>query len=170
MSRNKNLIFIIAVLLLTNIAVLLYFLAFKKPQKRTMRTGGRGEGISELLQKEVGFTDDQVAQYKQLKEQQKQKMRPLVEEMRKAKDSLFRLMSDSTLSDSVINNIASNIGDRQSTLDLQTFIHFREVRNLCSSEEQKVKYDSAILKMFRKMGSTMKKGDGDNSTKDNQKN
>ena len=163
-SRNKNLIFIIAVLLLTNIAVLVYFLWLKKPEE-PKRNSGHGSGLTEMLQQEVGFDENQIAQYKQLKEAQWKTIRPLFDEMRKAKDSLFRLMSDSTVSDSIINNAADVIGKKQRALDLQTFNHFKKVRTLCITPEQQVKYDSAVLRMFRKMGKPARKGEADKGDK-----
>ena len=150
-SRNKNLVFIIAVLLLTNIAVLGYFLWYKKPAQDPKRIDRPGMMI-EALQKEVGFNDAQMEQYKQLKDQQRETVRPLFDEMRKAKENLFRLMSDSLASDSSIEAAANVIAQQQKALDKQTLNHFRRVRALCSSLDQQVKYDSAVLRMFRKMG------------------
>lgn len=148
--RNKNLLFIIAALLLTNIAVLLYFLWIKpcdhKPDSQ------KRNSMTEMLQKEVGFTDEQVGQYKQLKEEQKASIRPMFDEMRKAKDSLFRLLSDPGINDSTINKVSDLIAQKQKALDLQTFNHFKKVRALCSTPEQRTKYDSMVLRMFRKMG------------------
>lgn len=157
-SRNKNLIFIIAVLLLTNIAVLVYFLAWKKPGER-MRGPDRKGGFVEILEKEVGFDETQVARYHSMKQEQREKVRPLYDEMRKAKDSLFRLMSDPTVTDSVISHAGDVIAQRQKALDLQTFQHFRRVRELCANPDQQVKYDSAILRMFRKMARPARKPD-----------
>lgn len=162
-SRNKNLVFIIAVLLLTNIAVLVYFLAFKKHPDP--KTGGPRTGLTDMLQTEVGFNDDQVAQYKQLKEQQREKIRPLFDEMRKAKDNLFKLMGDSTVSDSMISIAADAIAQRQKMLDLETFSHFKKVRALCATPEQQVKYDSAVLRMFRKMGKPARRNEASKQEK-----
>jgi protein CpxP len=160
-SRNRNLIFIIAFLLLTNIGVLAYFLWFKdggkqhgaEPQKRT--------GMMEILQSEVDFTPGQIEQYKQLKEKQKAASKPMYDDMRKAKDNLFRLMGDSTVSDSTIKQAAEAIGQQQREIDLQAFSHFKQVRALCTSTEQAVKYDSAVLRMFRRMGKPPAKKEGD---------
>lgn len=150
-NRNKNLVFIIAVLLLTNIAVLGYFLWYKKPEQGTKRTDRPGMMI-EALQKEVGFTNAQMEQYKLLKDQQKESLRPLFDEMRKAKENLFGLMGDSLSNDSTIEAAANQVATQQKALDLQTLNHFKRVRALCTSPDQQVKYDSAVLRMFRKMG------------------
>lgn len=153
-SGNKTLLFIIAALLLTNIAVLVYFLRKndQEPDK-----SHRGAGLTELLLNDVGFSNDQVEQYKQLKERQRETIRPMFDEMRKAKDSLFRLMSDSTVSDSVINNAANVIAEKQKAIELQAFAHFKRVRGICRNPVQLEKYDSAILRMFRKIGRPAKK-------------
>ncbi len=150
-SRNKNLVFIIAVLLLTNLAVLGYFLWYKKPAPREKRTDRPGMMV-EALQKEVGFTDAQMEQYKLLKDQQRETVKPLFDEMRKAKENLFILMSDSLANDSAVQSAANVIATHQKNLDLQALNHFKRVRALCSNPDQQVKYDSAVLRMFRKMG------------------
>lgn len=155
-SRNKNLIFLVAVLLLTNIAVLAYFLWFKKPETKRPHTDRTGMFI-EMLQKEVGFTDAQIEEYKKLKDQRKESGRPLFDEMRKAKESLFSLMTDTLASDSTIQAAADLIAAQQKALDVQTLNHFKKIRALCSNPEQQVKYDSAVLQMFRKMGKPPKR-------------
>ena len=157
-SRNKNLIFIIAVLLLTNIAVLGYFLWFKKPGQPRHQPN-RALVFMQMLQKEVGFTDTQLEQYKQLKDQRREAARPMFDEMRKAKENLFKLVSDSTVSDSAIQATANIIAEQQKALDIETLNHFKKIRALCNTAEQQVKYDSAVLRMIRKMGKPIKKAD-----------
>ena len=150
-SKNRPLIFIIAVLLLTNIAVLGYFLWFKKDHPSGGNNDRGRNGIATALQKEVGFSDEQVAQYKQLKDEQSKKFRPLFEDMRKSKDSLFRLLGNQSINDSVVNNIAEVISQKQKTIDVEMFNHFKKVRRLCTPD-QLPKYDSLIQRMMRKMG------------------
>jgi Spy/CpxP family protein refolding chaperone len=155
-SRNKNLLFIIAALLLTNIAVLAYFLWIKQPEPKRTGPDNKREGMAGKLKEEVGFNDEQTAQYKQLKDQQWATVRPMFDEMRKAKDSLFRLLSDPNVNDSIINKVSDVIAQKQKALDLQTFNHFKKVRALCTPEQQS-KYDSMVQRMFRRMGKPMRK-------------
>jgi len=163
-SRNKNLLFIIAILLLTNIAVLVYFLSNKTHEVKKPGSG-RSNGLTEVLQSEVGFNTEQLAKYESMRDQQRESIKPLFEGMRKAKDSLFRLMGDTTINDSVINDAANAIAQRQRMLDLQTFAHFKRVRALCTDADQQVKYDSAVLRMFRKMGKPSRRGEQDKQEK-----
>ncbi len=147
--RNRNLLIIIGVLLLTNIAVLVYFLGQKKLARPSH--GEEKIGMSEMLQKEAGFSDEQIAQYKQLKEKQKETIRPMYDDMRKAKDSLFKLLSYPETSDSVLSRVADVIAQKQKALDMQTFSYFKRLRTLCTPEQQP-KYDSVIQRVFKKMG------------------
>src|SRR5258705_7101521 len=164
-SRNRNLIFIIAALLLTNIAVLAYFLWIKKPEHRRDDQNERPKiGMDIRLRDSVGFNDEQVAQFRKLKDENWAALRPMFDEMRKAKDNLFRLLSDSNVSDSAINKASDVIAEKQKALDLQTFNHFRRVRAICTPEQQ-VKYDSLIQRMFRKMGKPIHRNDKDKEEK-----
>ena len=149
--RNRNLLIIIAVLLLTNVAVLVYFLGQNKKDKATPPADAGRPPVVEMLQNEVGFDDEQTARYKELKEKQREKIRPMYDDMRKVKDSLFRLLSFPETSDSVLNQITDAIALKQKAIDLQTFNHFKRVRLLCK-EDQLTKYDSMVVRMFRKMG------------------
>ena len=65
---NRNLLIIIGVLLITNIAMLVYFLSDKKSAKPAEQAKDNRTGVAEMLQEDVGFTDDQIAKYKTLKE------------------------------------------------------------------------------------------------------
>ena len=86
-----------------------------------------------------------------MKEKQKGIIRPMYDDMRKTKDSLFRLLSYPETSDSVLNKMADAIAQKQKALDLQTFNYFKRVRTLCTPD-QLSKYDSMILPVLRKMG------------------
>jgi len=164
-SRNRNLVFIIAALLLTNIAVLAYFLWIKQPEKRDKNQGNRPNiGMVDRLKDSVGFNDEQLTQFKKLKDEHWESLKPMFDEMRKAKDNLFRLLADPTASDSVINKASDVIAEKQKALDLQTFNHFKRVRAICTSEQQ-AKYDSLIQRMFRKMGKPIHRNDKDKDQK-----
>ena len=159
--RNRNLLVIIGVLLLTNIAVLVYFLGQKKENKSVHNNAKSNKSfVAEMLQKEVGFTEEQTAEYKQLKEKQHKMIRPMYDDMRNAKDSLFRLLSYPATSDSVLKTMAESIAQKQKALDLQTFNYFKTLRTLCTPE-QLPKYDSMILPLLRKIGKLPKHNEPD---------
>jgi len=146
-TSNKILLLIIGVLLLTNIAVLGYFFWFRHDGEEA----GKNKGATELLKEEVGFSQQQLDQYKVLRDRQRETIRPMYEDMRQTKDSLFKLLGDTTVDDQKLNTITDEIGQKQKTIDLLTFRHFSELRRICKPE-QRVAYDSMVVQMFRKMG------------------
>jgi len=167
-SGNKNLLIIIAVLLLTNIVVLGYFLLYKKTEKTEQRGDSRGNGgggIQDMLQTGVGFSADQIARYREMKDTQRSTIRPMYDDMRKAKDNLFRLLKEPSVPDSLIQEAAEKIGLQQKAVDLQTFTYFRKVRTLCTPEQQP-KYDSLIQNMFSRMNRPQRRSDGDSTRAD----
>ena len=158
-TRYRNLLIIIGALLLTNVGVLVYFLNQKRdspaePPERARTT------VTEMLQDEVGFNEEQTAKYKELKDKQREKIKPMYDSMRKAKDSLFRLLSYVDTPDSLLTNAADVIAQRQKELDIETFNHFRRVRALCTPD-QLPQYDSLVLRLVRKMGKTFRHGEGE---------
>jgi protein CpxP len=157
-SRNKPLIFIIAVLLLTNIAVLSYFLWFKEPSGRDKGNEGKRppRGIEAPLQKEVGFNEDQLSQYRLLRDEQKKTIKPMFDDVRKAKDSLFSLIGNANADDSVVNSVADAIAQKQRAMDLRMFYHFKKIRALCKPDQLE-KYDSLVQRMMKKMGGPPRK-------------
>jgi periplasmic protein CpxP/Spy len=151
-SKNKPLIIIIVILLLTNVAILSYFLWLKQPDKPGPLDKNR-DRLAESLKNEVGFNDSQVAEYKKIKDAQWDKMKGRFDDLRKAKDSFFHLLSVENTNDSILNNAADSIAYRQRALDLQAFAHFKELRKLCTPGQQP-KYDSLVQRMFHRMAGT----------------
>ena len=148
--RNKVLVLIISVLLISNLALVAYLVFGKQKDPKGNRGGDRGKAFSDYIIKEVNFSEDQAATFKQMMTEHFEKLRPLMGEVRKAKDSFFTLMQQPQIPpDSVLQKAAENIAQKQKLQELQSFNHFRKVRELCN-EEQKPKFDSVIKKMINR--------------------
>jgi len=148
---NKVLLLIITVLLLTNIGVLVYFMKYRQCEPEMVKP----KGATDLLQEQVGFSKEQLDQYKKAREQQRELIRPMYENMRTTKDSLYRLLGDSTVTDARLDTLAGHIGDRQKALDLLTFHQFRELRKICRPD-QRVLYDSMMAQLFYRNAKSFK--------------
>jgi Spy/CpxP family protein refolding chaperone len=151
-SKNRSLIFIITVLLLTNIAVLAYFLWYKKPERLPQTNHDkRGQGIERPLHDDVGFNDQQMAQYREMRDEQMKAIKPMFDDMRKTKDSLFRMIGNPEANDSIVNSVADAIAQKQKAMDLRMYNHFKRIRSLCTPD-QLPKYDSLIQRMMKRVG------------------
>ncbi len=148
--KNKLFISIIAILLLANIAMLIFFVLLREPGKQWHRNDKGVSPVSEMLQKKLGFTEQQMKEYEQLKQQHREKMKPLFEDLRTAKEQLYKYLSDTTTNETILNTATDLIGQKQSVIDLRFFNHFKDIRALCTAE-QRVGFDSLLPPLLHKM-------------------
>ncbi|MEO5563548.1 MAG: hypothetical protein ABIR18_08935 [Chitinophagaceae bacterium] len=166
-KNNKALVFVIAVLLLSNIAMLYFFLKKEKCNEGNKKPVGAREYMAEKLKNEVGFTDSQIAKYKELSGKHKESMRPLFEEIGLAKDSLYKLLLQEP-SDSTINHYLEMIGEKQEAIDKRIFNHFLTLKHICTPD-QETKYDSVIQRAIKGMINPRRGGGGDKKKEENKK-
>ena len=151
-SKTQVLIFIIAILLIVNIAMVVSF-AMKEPDKRDRnndRPGRKPNPIAFTLKEKVGFSEQQMNQIEVLKKQHREKMHVLFEDMRKAKIAFYANVSKHEIDEDSIQAHALNIGKKQQAIEQQAFANFREIRALCTPE-QLVRYDSLMPKVIQNM-------------------
>lgn len=148
-KKTKSLITIIIFLLVTNITMLVFFVLQAKPAQRRQRNYEKG-GMYNSLQKNVGFSSDQLTQYQALREEQMKKMHPFFDEVREAKKDFYALLNSGQVSDSLVNADADSIAQKQKHLDLQMFQYFKNIRQICT-ESQKPEFDSLMKKVVIRM-------------------
>ena len=146
-STNKILTVAVVLLLLTNIALVVFMV--KGKDHRSGR-GGKSDPF-EMMVKELNMTEQQQKDYKQLKEDHFKMIRPLFDSVRAAKTAFFSLIKDTTVSDSIVNAYSHRISEKQSVIDNLTFAHFKRVRNLFTPEQQP-KFDEFVKKMMQQRG------------------
>lgn len=147
-SKNRTLIFIIALLLITNIAMLVYFMSFNRKKGNDGRSKG---GFENILQKEVGFNSDQVARFKALRETHWSEAKKQMEEIKQVKLQLFNLTKEANVSDSAVMSLADSIAGIQKQIEINSFKHFKGTRALCTAQQQPA-YDSLMTKIITRMG------------------
>jgi Spy/CpxP family protein refolding chaperone len=148
-AKIKSLVTIIIFLLITNIAMLIFFLAAGRPAD-TREKNREFNGMYNSLQSEVGFTKDQLDQYQVLRKEQRDKVRPLFNELRNAKKDFYKLIYSSSNPDSLINADADSIAQKQKALDMQMFRYFKNIRSICTTE-QLPKFDTTVTKEIGRM-------------------
>ncbi|MBO9617734.1 MAG: hypothetical protein J7539_01755 [Niabella sp.] len=143
-SRSKSLLFVIIILLITNIALLVYTFVFLKkgPDEH------KKDGFTNVLRKEVGFSDDQIKQFNVLKEKHWATAKADMEHIRRIKQEIFDLTKETSVSDSAVNILADSIATLQKGVEINIFKHLKETRQICTPE-QMPKYDSLMKKMIR---------------------
>lgn len=161
-SNNKILSIAVALLLITNIALVIFMLKGKN-EPDSKRSGSKGDPF-ENMAKELKMTEEQKKEHLRFRDEYFKIVRPLFDSVRSAKSAFFALVKDSTVTDSMMNVYNKKHSDIQYTIDSLTFKHFYRVRALYAGEQQK-KYDEMVQKMMqrqnnkgsRKKDSTSKK-------------
>ena len=148
-TKNKSLVSIIIFLLITNIAMVVFFLVLNKPDQKDSH-GRDQNGMSGMLQKEVGFSKDQLDTYQSLRKNNMDTVHALFDDLRKSKMDFYNLIYSSSVSDSSLNKAADIIAEKQKALDLHMFNHFKMVRNICTPGQLQT-FDSTIQKVFIRM-------------------
>ena len=154
-SKTKALVAAVVFLLLTNIAVLVFFLCCKGPGKKDFH-GGREVMMKEFLQKDVGFTPQQIAQYDTLSKQHRENIKASFDEMRNNKQEQFKELGRNGFSDSAVTVAANKASAMQKEMEVKMISHFKEIRKLCTAEQQP-KFDSLFYKIWNKKDDKRKK-------------
>ena len=151
-TQNKLLVLLVAVLLIANLALMFYFFVFRSEHKPDPPSS---HPVSDFVQKQLGFNADQAARFQQLVSDHKQAVKPVIDDIKKLKDSLYNLLQKPQ-DDSMAVNLIDKIGERQKDWELMIFHHFQKVRAICDSS-QLPKFDSLVHRMaIRGMGSHKK--------------
>src|ERR1700741_341444 len=125
-GSNKFLTIAVILLLLVNVAMLVFMLKGKK--RGDKRQGGKDPfGI---MVKELKMTESQQTQFKQMKEEHFGAIRPMFDSIRALKKSLFNLVKEENINDSLVNRHSVLIAEQQAIVDKTTINHFRKVRAL----------------------------------------
>ncbi len=151
-TSTKSLVFIILCLFLTNVLLLFFFVAKNNKGNRNHES----TGMYSVLKDSVQFSENQLAQYQDLRTQQFKKVKPLFDQIRKSKENFYQLLSVENLSDSIKFQKADSIGKSQQMLDLQMFHYFQQVRKICTPE-QLPQFDKALQGVVKNMMGRRKK-------------
>ena len=154
-SKTKALVAAVVFLLLTNIAVLVFFLCCKGPGKKDFH-GGREAMMKEFLQKDVGFTPQQIQQYDTLSKQHRESIKASFSEMKNNKEIQFKELGQNGFSDSAITVAANKASEMQKEMEVKMIMHFKDIRKLCTPEQQP-KFDSLFYKIWNKKDDKRKK-------------
>jgi Spy/CpxP family protein refolding chaperone len=144
-SNTKILTIAVVLLLLTNIALVVFMM---KGKKSGAERPGKGDPF-EMMVKELNMTDQQQKDYKLQKEEHLKTIKPLFDSVRSAKTAFFSLIKDPAAGDSLVTAYSQKITEKQAAIDMLTFAHFKRVRNIFTPEQQP-RFDSFIQKMMQR--------------------
>ena len=149
-TKSKLYLLIIGILLITNIAMLFFFLDNKdKGKKPPNRGNDKSAMMKQFLKDDVGFTELQLQQYDTLSKQNRERMKADMDAMKTAKEEQFKELGSKGFSDSAIVAAAIKAAGNQKQVEEKMLSYFVTVRKLCTAE-QLPKFDSLFYKMWSK--------------------
>jgi periplasmic protein CpxP/Spy len=148
-TKSKLYLLIIGILLITNIAMLFFFLDNKDKGKNPNRGNDKSAMMKEFLKKDVGFTEQQLVQYDTLSKQNRERMKADMDTMKIVKEQQFKELGSKGFSDSAIVAAAIKAAGNQKQVEEKMLSYFVTVRKLCTAE-QLPKFDSLFYKMWSK--------------------
>ena len=155
-SKNKILIWSVILLVIANVAVLATIWLTHSKQRPNRGTP------ADYLVKELGLNKEQEDKLRSLgKEHHEQSLR-IREQIKEARHNLFQQLKQSTVNDSAKIIAADNVAKNLKQLDLLTFDHFRQVRAICTPEQQK-KFDEIIEEVLQMIATGPRPGRGPNN-------
>ena len=150
--RQRWLLVLVAILLLTNIATLSIYW-FKKPNHEGgpgHDPGNREKRMGQFMVDQMKFDSTQAAAYWKLRDTMIATQRPVIDSMRDAKKRFFDLLNQSNTTDSALITRSNEIAALQKRLDLATYRHFQHVRALCRPDQLQ-KFDTVIKEIVNRM-------------------
>ncbi|MCB0741673.1 MAG: hypothetical protein KDB92_11645 [Chitinophagaceae bacterium] len=137
-NTNKFLLIAVILLLLVNIALVLYMVLDKSKGNDHGRMGGKA--AFEKFEKEMGMSATQKAEYDSLRTMHFDAIRPVFDSIRANRRALYKMIWDKELNDSLITVYSAKIAEGQTQADKMTINHFRRTRNLFEGDMLK-EYD-----------------------------
>lgn len=125
-------------LLLALNSVLLVLLVLKKPDTARNPVVNRPQagGPKDFLIHELNLDAAQTAKYSEMARQHHEKIQRIEADVRQLRDSMTFQLESASPDTAAITRLVKKVGADQVLLDQVTFDHFRELRSICTPEQQ----------------------------------
>jgi len=136
-----------AILVVLNVALCLFVLLRNVGPTRHYSYYERPD---EFIIRKLNFSDSQVHEYRKMRNSHHDSMMLLREEGRELRNDLFSNLKTSAGNYQLVDSLSTVIGDRQKLIEMVTYRHFQQVRQLCT-EQQKRLFDDIIDEVLHRM-------------------
>lgn len=161
-SRQKWLLVLVGILLVTNIITLSIFWFNKKPKKDD--NPNQRPRMGKFIVDQMKFDSTQEAVYWVMRDTMMSNQRPVWDSIRAAKLRFFDLVNQPNASDSLLRARASEVMAYQVKLDSITLRHFQQVRTLVHPDQVQ-KFDTVIQEIVNRMTPQRKPNNKDTTVK-----
>lgn len=103
--------------------------------------------IEDIFQQELQFSTKQFNEFRALKLEHQKVVKEMLDEIKMHKEELFNSIGKEGVD---YLESATQIGDLQTKIEIETHKHFQKVRTICN-KEQKIKFDAIIQSIAHRM-------------------
>lgn len=141
-NQKKWMVGIIVILVLINMATLGSFWWMRKPHHPPK--------LEKIFEKELSLTPEQTAQFRTLDDIHRTKAQELHKSMKSYKSGLFEEMLSDNPNEIILDSINVKVGATQIAMDKNLIQHYSELKELCTSAEQKEKLREIFKKVTKR--------------------
>jgi len=148
--KYKVFLWIVAILITLNLLTLA-LIWFGKPAKDGKRPPPPPEFLAGFFKNELGWNEAQTQKFDYLGKKYFQESKILIDSVLTFRKELFKLVAEGDSSNQNALLTAEKIGQLQTRIDMQRYEHFKEIENICDTEEQKKKFNEILMDVFLPM-------------------
>jgi periplasmic protein CpxP/Spy len=101
-----------------------------------------------IIEEALGFDSKQLSDFKPLMRKHFEAVIPLRKAIQQDKDSLFDWLKSGGNDSTAFNNHLASMSAKVIENERNTFLHFKEIRDLCTPEQKKY-FDDVLIKKFK---------------------
>ena len=146
LPKQTLLTILVLVLVALNIGLVTFMWYTQRPER-----GPGGPDTANFLMRELNFDKAQEKKYLELQQHFNDSLEPIREEERNIHDRFFEMMHADVQDSTAVALAIDTMGHIRSQIEYLTYAHFRQVRALCNTEQQK-KFEHVISETMRRMG------------------
>lgn len=155
-SRQKWLLVLVGILLVTNIITLTVFFWTSRSQEEAATPPPKPR-MGKFIVDEMQFDSTQEAAYWEMRDSLMEAQKPVWDSIRAAKKRFFDLVNYTDVNDALLQARINEVLAHQKKLDIITFHHFQQVRTLCRPDQMQ-KFDTVIKEIVNRMTSFRRPG------------
>lgn len=137
MTTKRFLFVLVGVLVLVNIlALAAVWMKWNRPGAGGRAGMAPGTAVAELLRRELGWSDDQLARYDEARALLKEQTQPVLRDIHEMKREMFEAAAGPTPDLEEIETITAEIGAKQALMEMYAARHVMELNRICGDDQQ----------------------------------
>lgn len=150
MNKIKVLTYSVIILAILNLSMIVFFIFIKPREFRNHRNGPR-----KMIIEKLHLDKQQQEQFELLVEKHIDKIKEFDKEIQQTKENLYTQLSLPKVDVKIKDSLITSLGDLQKQIETARFNHFKNIRKICNTPEQKEDFKELTVelsKMFSHRG------------------